>query len=121
MFKFPVIELVDRYCIALLKFNKIGTNKEELEFYKEQVSRLNLDLIHKELEQLYDLHMTVWNLEDDFKKYRVDQNFSLEEIGRRALMVRDLMQQRYHLKNRMAEILDDPVREKKNYGNTFII
>ena len=29
MYKFPVIELVDRYCIAKLKFAKLGDNKEE--------------------------------------------------------------------------------------------
>ena len=28
MYKFPVIELVDRYCIAKLKFAKLGDNKD---------------------------------------------------------------------------------------------
>ena len=31
---FPVIELVDRYSIAKLKFDKTGANAAELEFYK---------------------------------------------------------------------------------------
>jgi len=121
MYRFPVIELVDRYCIALLKFNLIGTNKDELEFYQEQIKSLDLDLVKNEIEQLYNIHATVWQLEDDFKKHRVEKLYTLEEVGRRALEIRDIMEQRYHLKNIIAEKLNDPVRERKNYGGKFII
>jgi hypothetical protein len=31
------------------------------------------------------------------------------------------MEDRYRLKNVIADKLNDPVKEKKNYGNTFII
>lgn len=116
MYKFPVIELVDRYCIAKLKFAKLGNNKEELDFYTEQLHELNFELIKDELEQLYKVHEEVWNLEDDFKKFRVEHKYDLAEIGRRALHVRDVMHQRYDLKNAMAEKLNDPVREMKKYG-----
>jgi hypothetical protein len=116
MFKFPVIELVDRYCIAKLKFNKLGDNKEELDFYSEQIKTINLDLIKEELEQLYNLHKEVWELEDDFKKFTVEHKYSLEEVGRRAIHVRNILNGRYILKNKMAEKLNDPVREIKRYG-----
>ncbi len=98
MFKFPVIELIDRYCIAKLKFSKLGNNKEELD-------------------RLYDVHARVWEVEDDFKKKRVDDQFDLAEIGRRALYVRDIMEERYVLKNIIADKLNDPVKERKSYGN----
>ena len=116
MFKFPVIELVDRYCIAKLKFSKLGTNKPEFDFYSEQIQTLDLELIKPELERLYDVHARVWELEDDFKKYRVEEKYNLEEVGRRALHVRDIMEERYVLKNIIADKLNDPIKEIKKYG-----
>lgn len=116
MYKFPVIELVDRYCIAKLKFSKLGNNKEELDFYTEQLHGIDFELIKEELNQLYEVHAQVWDLEDDFKKFRVEHIYDLAEVGRRALHVRNVMHKRYDLKNAMAEKLNDPVREMKKYG-----
>lgn len=117
MYTFPIIELVDRYCIAKLKFNKLnGANHEEFEFYKKQMTSINLEKIQPELEKLYEVHAKVWELEDDFKKYRVEKLYSLEEVGRRALHVRDIMEERYTLKNIIADKLNDPVKEIKKYG-----
>ena len=116
MYKFPVIELVDRYCIAKLKFAKLGDNKEELDFYTDQLRDLDLDLIKDDLDQLYQVHARVWELEDDFKKYTVEHKYSLEEVGRRAIHVRNILNDRYILKNQMAATLNDPARETKKYG-----
>jgi hypothetical protein len=117
MYKFPVIELVDRWCIAKLKYSKLGNNKEELDFYTEQLHDIDFELIQKELDRLYEVHAQVWEVEDDFKKKRVDDQFDLAEIGRRALYVRDIMEERYILKNIIADKLNDPVKERKSYGN----
>lgn len=114
--KFPVIELVDRYCIAKLKFAKLGSNKEELDFYTEQLQDIDFKLIQTELDKLYEVHRRVWELEDDFKKYRVEKMYDLAEVGRRALKCRDIMEERYVLKNVIADKLNDPVKERKNYG-----
>lgn len=121
MFKFPVIELVDRYCIAKLKFNKLGNNKAELDFYRKQVKNLDLKKIENQLQSLYEVHEKVWELEDDFKKHKVDTLYDLEEIGRRALTIRNIMEERYILKNKIAELLNDSIRETKNYGDIFKI
>ena len=117
MYKFPVIELVDRYCIAKLKFAKIGNNKEELDFYTSQLHDIDFELISEELDRLYEVHARVWELEDDFKKYRVEKMYDLAEVGRRALYVRDIMEERYVIKNVIADKLNDPVKERKNYGD----
>lgn len=116
MYKFPVIELVDRYCIAKLKFAKLGTNKEELDFYTNQLHDIDFMLIQEDLDQLYKVHAEVWDLEDDFKKNRVEHMYDLAEVGRRALYIRDVMHKRYDLKNKMADKLNDPVKEIKKYG-----
>lgn len=116
MYKFPVVELVDRYCIAKIKFEKLGDNKLELDFYADQLQEFDFDLIESDLNELTDLHRRVWDMEDDFKKFVVEKKYSLEEVGRRAIAVRDILNGRYIIKNRMAEKLNDPVRETKRYG-----
>ena len=111
--KFPVIEIVDRYTIAVVKYKKTnGANQEELDFYVQQMTELGLALDHKLVLELIEHHDYVWNIEDDFKKARID-NLPLEEIGRRALHIRDIGYVRLELKNKLAEILSDPVREIK--------
>lgn len=120
MFKFALIELVDRYCIANLKFEMLGNNKEEVDFYTEQMKEFDIDLIKEDLDELYELHKKIWSMEDDFKKCTVEMKYPLEEIGRRAIIIRDISKERYVVKNKIAEKLNDPIREKKKYHNQVI-
>lgn len=112
--KFPVVELLDRYTIAQVKYKKTsGANQAELDFYTEQLSELNTDAVSNLIQELADIHETIWGMEDDFKKCREAQ-FSLEEIGRRALAIRDINNRRVRLKNHIADLLDaDAVRDIK--------
>lgn len=109
---FPVIELVDRYSIAKLKFDKTQANMAELEFYKNQLDQFNTEPIAFDLFQLYDIHTEIWKLESDLKS-GVEANLSLEEIGRRAITIRDWNNRRIALKNTMAEKLNCDIREIK--------
>ena len=109
---FPVIELVDRYSIAKLKFDKTGANITELEFYKTQLNRFNTKPITFDLLHLYDIHAEIWSLEADLQN-GAESNLSLEEIGRRAIKIRDWNNRRIALKNSMAEKLNCDVREIK--------
>jgi hypothetical protein len=111
--KFPVIEIVDRYAIAVVKHEKTqGANQEELEFYLDQINEIGISLLDPKLLELIEHHRYVWSMEDDFKKAKID-NLPLEEIGRRALYIRDIGYRRVDLKNDFAKILGDPVREIK--------
>lgn len=111
--KFPVIELVDRYTIAVVKHERTnGANQAELDFYAEQVKELDIEKIQHLLDRLVQIHRDIWNLEDDFKKYR-ETNYSLEEIGRRSLVIRDYNQQRVAYKNQIASAVNCAVREIK--------
>lgn len=114
--KFPVIELIDRYCIAMLKFDKTdGANAEELKFYEEQMMELDRSIIQSDLDKLYAIHAQIWSMEDDFKKCRID-GAPLEEIGQRALDIRDLNNHRVAIKNSIAEAAGQAVKEIKRYG-----
>lgn len=107
------MELVDRYTIAQVKYNRTGgENQAELDFYELQMSAINKTLIWDELQAFKILHDKIWSLEDDFKKCRIDGT-DLAEIGKRALEIRDYNQFRVQLKNAVAEKLNDPVREIK--------
>jgi hypothetical protein len=113
--KFPVIEIVDRYAIAVVKHEKTqGANQEELEFYLDQINEIDLNPSDPKLLELIEHHRYVWSLEDDFKKAKID-NLPLEEIGQRALYIRDIGYRRVDLKNALAELFNDPVREIKKY------
>ena len=109
---FPVIELVDRYSIAQLKYNKTQANQVEIEFYSEQLKSYDLSLVNNELDQLYAIHGKIWELESLLKTGR-ESELSLEEIGRRAIAIRDHNNKRVALKNTIAEKLGCAVREIK--------
>ena len=111
--KFPIIEIVDRYAIAVVKHEKTqGANQEELDFYTAQISQIGITPTTPKLIELIEHHRYVWSLEDDFKKAKID-SLPMEEIGRRALYIRDIGYRRVDLKNALAESLGDPVREIK--------
>lgn len=109
---FPVIELVDRYSIACLKYDKTQANKEELDFYKECLKNYDMELISEELAKLYKIHSQIWHLESLLKSGK-ENELELAELGRRAIAIRDLNNYRIKLKNTMAEKLGCQVREIK--------
>jgi hypothetical protein len=109
---FPVIELVDRYVIACLKYDKTQANKEELEFYKDSLANYDITSISDELTKLYDIHSQIWQLEALLKSGR-ESELELSELGRRAIAIRNLNNIRIKLKNKIAEKLGCRVREIK--------
>lgn len=109
---FPIIELVDRLAIAEVKFKRTKANEEELLWYMNQALRVDLTLIVDEYEDLKRIHNEIWELESELKTGR-DSELGLEEIGRRAIAVRDHNNKRIALKNAMAEKLGCKVKEIK--------
>jgi len=110
---FPVIELVDRYSIAKLKFDKTQANASELEFYKNLLDQFDTKAIEFDLLHLYEIHAEIWQLESDLKT-GTESNLPLEEIGRRAIKLRDWNNRRIALKNVLAEKLNWGIRETKH-------
>ena len=104
---FPIFELVDRYCIAMLKFNKTQANKEELAFYESQLADYDLSTVKEDLDQLYNIHSNIWALEAELKSGSEGQ-LSLDEIGRRAIEIRNWNNRRISIKNLVAEKLGQP-------------
>lgn len=101
---FPIIELVDRYSIAKLKFDKTKANQGELEFYRQQLENYNIQPIEQELNELYQIHFQIWALEAELKS-GAEEKLPLAEIGRRAIEIRNWNNKRISLKNHIAEKL----------------
>lgn len=110
--KFPVIELFDRLVIARIKWSRTSMNRAELDFYENEILGYDISPILDLIKQLTVVHECIWDLEKELKSGH-EQNISLDEIGRRAIEIRNCNSQRISLKNRMAELLGDPVREIK--------
>lgn len=109
---FPVIELVDRLAIAQVKFQRTGANQEELDWYINESKKIDLTVTADEFQALKQVHNEIWNLEAELKTGR-EAELSLEEIGRRAIAIRDYNHRRIQLKNLMAEKLGCRVKEIK--------
>jgi len=110
--QFPVVELLDRLAIARVKHQRIGNNQVELDFYNSQATHLELSLVEDDLNKLQQIHNEIWELEKELKSGR-EMELPLEEIGRRAIKIRDWNNKRVGIKNTMAEKLSCPVREIK--------
>lgn len=90
-------DMVDRYTICKLKFerNKIDNSIELNELFGEIQ---NYGGIEPYIENLYNLHSKIWDLEGDIRKGN-EEILGLEEVGRRAIIIRDLNKIRISIKN----------------------
>ena len=109
---FPVIELFDRLAIAQVKWQRTKNNKEELDWYTAQTTAYNFNLVADLFDDLVSIHNRIWDLEADIRLGH-DQQLGLEEIGRRAILIRDHNHKRITIKNQIAKRLNCNVREIK--------
>lgn len=110
----PVLELIDRLCIARVKHARTqGANQVELDWYEDKFHQLpQSPKLDEAIQAMTDIHHAIWDLEWQLKS-GVEQMLSLQEIGRRAIAIRDFNNQRIAYKNSVADILQHPVKEIK--------
>ena len=110
----PVLELIDRLCIARVKYARTnGANQVELDWYEERYQQLPHSVeLDADIQAMTDIHHAIWDLEWQLKS-GVEQMLSLQEIGRRAIAIRDFNNKRIAYKNSIASILGHPVKEIK--------
>lgn len=116
----PVLELIDRLCIARVKHRRTnGANSVERDWYErqyEQLQRLvsSVEELEHNVAAMTAIHEAIWELEWQLKS-GVEDQLSLEEIGRRAIRIRDYNNKRISFKNSIAALVNrDPVRELKS-------
>ena len=116
----PELELIDRLCIARIKHERThGTNQDELDWYEQRYQELVNRLTAEQVQQLESnireithIHNQIWNLEWQLKS-GVEQQLTMEEIGHRAVAIRDWNNRRITYKNSIAELFGLKLREIK--------
>ena len=118
----PIPEVADRYTIALLKSERLDTTEIDPDDMQRQINyyRSGLDLDNPNLNdlvnELYKANASIWDAEHDIRKGQ-DEDLGFEEIGRRAIRIRDLNRIRMKVKNDIIDLTGDGFREcKMNYA-----
>ena len=111
----PVLELIDRLCIARVKHERTnGANQVELDWYEDKLRQLPQSAeLNFNVDAMTAIHNAIWELEWDLKS-GVEQQLPLDEIGRRAIRIRDYNNKRISFKNSIESLLGHPVREFKH-------
>jgi hypothetical protein len=116
----PVLELIDRLCIARIKHERTsGANQDELDWYEDKYRQLieimdarqRATLDHN-IAEITVIHNKIWDLEWQLKS-GVEHLLSMDEIGRRAIAIRDWNNRRITYKNSIAELFGLKMREIK--------
>lgn len=102
-----IASVIDRFCIVSLKRDRITEEsfKREYQMYRDEFDRYTLrdrDIITHFVNKLGAVHEQIWDVESSIRQAQEDA-LGLEEVGRRALKVRDLNRERQRIKN---EIID---------------
>tara|TARA_B110000467_G_scaffold136456_1_gene133974 strand:- start:440 stop:844 length:405 start_codon:yes stop_codon:yes gene_type:complete len=111
--KMPISEIIDRYTITKLKSERTNEDvNEELICYTKELDKYNQNL-GKHIDLMYNINGKIWDTESDIRK---GVQLPLEEIGRLALIVRDLNCERNAIKADIVDLYSEGFKEIKiNY------
>ena len=92
-------DLIDRYTILLLKAERLQNEEinEELNECKGAIDKV----VSNWIETLYNINGQIWDLEADIRNGK-EGKLGLEEVGHRALLIRDLNKKRIEMKNKIS-------------------
>jgi len=109
----PICELCDRMTIARLKYHRLADDEidkqslqKQIEYYDAGIDQGNAQLGFL-IVDLEHINGKIWDAEHAIRR-GIDEQLGLEEIGRRALRIRDLNRERIALKNKITELADQP-------------
>ena len=116
----PELELIDRLCIARIKYERTtGGNQAELDWYEARHQELRARLttaqnetLEYNIAEITKIHNKIWDLEWQLKS-GVEHLLELAEIGQRAIAIRDWNNRRITYKNSIAELFGLEMREIK--------
>lgn len=120
--KMPIGEILDRYSIAILKKERANAENQqeiedltkEIESYKSTHNEFVEDLIGK----LIEINGKIWDLESDIRKGK-EGELGLEEVGRRAIKIREFNKIRVGYKNDTVEVFGEGYKDiKMNHASS---
>ena len=112
----PISEILDRYSIAILKKERAAAENEieifDLEKEIENYKKINSELINNFVTKLININGKIWDLESDIRKGK-EGELGLEEVGRRAINIREFNKIRVGYKNEIVEIFEEGYKDIK--------
>ena len=112
----PLPEILDRLSILKLKIERIGEPhlKKELEEYEHALEefRTRVKIDDSWLDELYSINSQIWDLESDIRRGK-EGELGLEEVGRRAIAIRELNKKRIAVKNKVIDCTGIGFRDVK--------
>jgi uncharacterized protein YxjI len=106
--EYPISEILDRYSIALLKKERlqIDNDQELIDLSAEIDNYRKINTVVDEyIINLKEINGKIWDLEFDIRKGK-EGELGLEEVGRRALLIRENNKIRVGYKNDIVEIFN---------------
>lgn len=123
----PLADIIDRYTILKLKVERIGGLtpdqiinekpflEKEFNLYKQAIDEFRqkgINIREDLIKELYDINAKSWDMESDIRHGK-EGLLGLEEVGRRAIMLRDFNKERIAVKNKIVEETGVGFREVK--------
>ena len=104
-------EVADRYSIVKLKSERTEADcTKELQALTQELDKV--EGLAPYVQQLYEINGRVWDLESDIRKGK-EGELGLEEVGRRAIMIRGINGERVAIKNMVNKIYKTGFLETK--------
>lgn len=102
-------DLIDRYTILKLKLERLNPEQKKFEplinqeflAYEKAIDDYRIKGVTVKqdwLDRLYEVNSNCWDLEADIRQKK-EGILGLEEVGRRAILIRDINRQRIAIKN----------------------
>jgi hypothetical protein len=111
--KLSIGDIVDRWTIAYLKFYRGGVDtSSEINEYVDYCKSYDQKLISNSFEALLKHNGDIWLLESDIRLGK-EGELGLEEVGIRALQIRDYNKLRIDVKNKLNLHFNEGFIEKK--------
>lgn len=104
-------DLADRYSILKLKTERTDANcKEELNAILQEIK--DNSQLTSFIDRLYEVNGQIWDLESDIRKGK-EGILGLEEVGRRAIAIRNFNNKRVSIKNEINTLFKTGYTEIK--------
>lgn len=112
---YPTSELYDRYSIECLKRDRANAqNADHIIALNNEIDRRGR--FEHLIEQLYTINGSIWDLESDIRLGK-ENELGLEEVGRRALHIRNLNNVRIAIKNEVAKQFGEFSEKKYDHAS----
>ena len=105
-------EIADRFSICKLKSERTDIDcSDELNLLEKEL--LNYANIRVYIDQLYEINGSIWTLESDIRLGK-EGKLGLEEVGRRAIKIRNFNGMRVAAKNTINSLYKEGFIEQKS-------